>query len=197
MNCYELWGNDTFSNETYLCGVYKHYSSARRAMKRHQLDCMKTQGDGLRDTFWIEDKTVDEHVAHGDRRKECVASVHERADSDMELVLKNISSIYLFARDTVHSLGVYEYSLPEEFKESDIESVSFIMRRESGSKAKYELAIYVKFCPLGEYFGVTGCIKSGTKDELLCAMKKPEISAQYLSFIFESIRKHYCSRLLP
>lgn len=98
MNCYELWGNDTFSNETYLCGVYNHYSFARRAMKRHQLDCMKTQGDGLRDTFWIEEKTVDEHVAHGDRRKECVASVHERADSDMELVLKNISSIFIAGR---------------------------------------------------------------------------------------------------
>ena len=23
--CYQLWGNDTFSNETYFCGVYMHY----------------------------------------------------------------------------------------------------------------------------------------------------------------------------
>ena len=51
--CYELWGNDTFSNETYQCGVYRHYSSARRAMKRHIAETLETQSDGLRDTFWI------------------------------------------------------------------------------------------------------------------------------------------------
>ena len=51
--CYELCENDTFSNETYQCGVYKHYSSARRAMKRHVADNANTQSEGLRDTDWI------------------------------------------------------------------------------------------------------------------------------------------------
>ena len=33
MICYELWGNDTYSNEINLFGVYKHHSSAKRSKK--------------------------------------------------------------------------------------------------------------------------------------------------------------------
>lgn len=59
--CYEVWGNDTFSNETYFVGLYTTNSSANRAMHRHEEDAKKTQDEEVRDTFWITRTTVAEH----------------------------------------------------------------------------------------------------------------------------------------
>lgn len=52
MICYDLWGTGTFANETYLCGIYKHYSSACCAMKRCRSDFIKSQDEESCDIFW-------------------------------------------------------------------------------------------------------------------------------------------------
>ena len=88
MICYELWGNDTYSNETFLCGVYKHYSSARRAMKKHELDCQEYQGEGLRDTFWISKTSIEEHDEQADKRSRFISSIHRKLKDDKNLVMK-------------------------------------------------------------------------------------------------------------
>lgn len=49
---YVLWGYDTFSSETYTCGVYRHRSSANRAMRKRQEE-VKDQDPSVRDTFGI------------------------------------------------------------------------------------------------------------------------------------------------
>ena len=80
MICYELWGYDTYSREAYLCGVYKHYSSAKRAMKRLQQDCLETQSEGLRDTFGIKKSTAEEHDDEG--RQPCYTEDEKKGEGN-------------------------------------------------------------------------------------------------------------------
>lgn len=78
MICYKLWGNDTYSNETYLCGVYKNYSSAKRVMKKQEQECLVSQSEGLRDTFWINKTSIEEHDEQADKRSKHISSIHRR-----------------------------------------------------------------------------------------------------------------------
>lgn len=57
---YELWGNDTYSNHSYLVKIYRIRKAAEKAMEKHRLECIPCQSEGLRDTFWIEEKTLEE-----------------------------------------------------------------------------------------------------------------------------------------
>ena len=195
MICYELWGEDAFSGEKYLCGTYKHYSSAWRAMRKCRLCCMECQSEGLCDTFWIVRKDLIDHVSEADRRHEYVRSIHERMDSDLMMILKYSEELYLFARNTVDGVGVYTFLMPEDSDDSDIESINFLVRRQYRSRTKYELSIYVKFISIGECTGVTADIVCGTMSEIRSRMEKPDISLQYLHMIFDAVRKHYYSRL--
>lgn len=49
---YVLWGYDTFSSESYTCGVYRHRSSANRAMRKRKEE-VKDQDPSVRDMFGI------------------------------------------------------------------------------------------------------------------------------------------------
>lgn len=44
--CWELWGDDTFSGETYFCGLYSSNTSANRARRKHESDCKKLNQRG-------------------------------------------------------------------------------------------------------------------------------------------------------
>lgn len=195
MYCYELWGNDTFSNETYICGTYIHYSSAWRAMKKARLHSEQTQGEGLRDTFWIVRREVEEHAAECARRQDRIGSIRERMHSDMEAVIRHVSPVYLFARDAVDAPGSYEFPLPEDLIASDIDSIHFIVRRQYRSRTKYEMALHVQFREVGECVGVTSILAWGTLEEIRGEMQRPEIALKYTHVIFEAIRQH-CSSIL-
>lgn len=49
---YVLWGHDTFSGESYTCGVYRHRSSANRAMRKRKEEA-EDQDPSVRDMFGI------------------------------------------------------------------------------------------------------------------------------------------------
>lgn len=49
---YVLYGYDTFSSESYTCGVYRHRSSANRAMRKREEE-VEDQYLSVRDTFGI------------------------------------------------------------------------------------------------------------------------------------------------
>ena len=195
MYCYELLGNDTFSNETYICGTYIHYSSAWRAMKMARLRSEQTQGEGLRDTFWIVRREVEEQAAENESRQERIRSVRERMHSDMEAVMKHVAAIYLFARDAATAPGIHEYPLPEDLNASDIDSISFIVRRQYRRRTKYEMSLYVKFSDVGECIGVTSTLAWGTLEDIRGEMQRPEAALKYAHVIFDAIRQHYCSIL--
>lgn len=195
MYCYELWGNDTFSNETYICGTYIHYSSAWRAMKKLRLASQETQESELRDTFWIVRRKVEEHAAENESRQERIRSVRERMHSDMEAVMRHVAAVYLFARDAATAPGTYEYPLPEDLNASDIDSICFIVRCQYRSRTKYEMSLYVKFSDVGECVGVTSTLAWGTLEEIRDEMQRPETALKYAHVIFDAIRQHYCSIL--
>lgn len=195
MYCYELWGNDTFSNETYICGTYIHYSSAWRAMKKLRLASQETQESELRDTFWIVRREVEEQAAENESRQERIRSVRERMHSDMEAVMRHVAAVYLFARDAATAPGTYEYPLPEDLNASDIDSICFIVRCQYRSRTKYEMSLYVKFSDVGECVGVASTLAWGTLEEIRDEMQRPETALKYAHVIFDAIRQHYCSIL--
>ena len=195
MYCYELWGNDTFSNETYICGTDIHYSSAWRAMKKLRLTSQETQESELRDTFWIVRREVEEQAAENESRQERIRSVRERMHSDMEAVMKHMAAVYLFARDAATAPGIHEYPLPEDLNASDIDSISFIVRRQYRRRTKYEMSLYVKFSDVGECIGVTSTLAWGTLEDIRGETQRPEAALKYAHVIFDAIRQHYCSIL--
>lgn len=50
---YEVWGRDTFANETFLCGKFSSPESAFRLCHEKEMEVAKFQDPELRDTFWV------------------------------------------------------------------------------------------------------------------------------------------------
>ena len=195
MICYELWRNDTYSNETYLCGVYKHYSSARRAMKKQMQSCHEYQSEGLRDTFWISKTTVEEHDAERDSRSKYIHSIHQRLKNDKNLVLAHINDIYVFAKENIDEAGEYLYPLSDDFKASNIVEIRFSVRRKYRSKTKFDLMLGVKCRDCFECLGITIYMEQGTVEEICEAIEKPDIAIRYIEVLFDGLQHHYYSAL--
>lgn len=195
MICYELWGNDTYSNETYLCGVYKHYSSARRAMKKQELSCMEYQSEGLRDTFWISKTSIEEHDENADKRRTYVKSIHRRLKDDKNLVLAHINDIYLFAKENIDGMGEFLYPLSDDFKDSNITEIRFSVRRKYRSRTKFDFMFGVRCRDCFQCSGLTTCLKHGTLDEIDGAIDNPDLAISYAEVIFSGLEKHYYSAL--
>ena len=195
MICYELWGNDTYSNETFLCGVYKHYSSARRAMKRAEIRCAEYQSEGLRDTYWIEKTNIEEHNEKANERSRYISSIHGRLKNDKNLVLAHINDIYVFAKTHIDGMGEYLYPLSDDFNDSNILEIRFSVRRKYRSKTKFDFMLGVR-CRKGfECLGITAYMEDGTIDEICDAIEKPDIAIRYTEVLFNGLQDHYYSAL--
>jgi len=195
MICYELWGNDTYSNETYLCGVYKHYSSAKRAMKKQEQECLESQSEGLRDTFWINKTSTEEHDEQADRRRKHISSIHGRLNADKNLVLAHLNDIYVFAKENVNEPGEYLYPLTDEFEASNILEIRFSVRRKYRSKTKFEFMLGLRYSDYYECGGITSYMEQGTIEEICEAIGKPDIAIRYAQVLFSGIQDHYYSAL--
>ena len=134
--CYQLWGNDTFSNETYLCGVYMHYSSAHRAMRQRIKRNLTCQDEGLRDNYWITRTAVEEHNAAFDAREALIKSVHEQIDRDVACMETVLADFEAFMKSCTKDLGVYEFPLPESFSQTCINGLSVVYRTGVGARVR-------------------------------------------------------------
>ncbi len=83
--CYELWGWDTFSSESYLCGVYASAYTARKAMRRHEEEIKAYQSKSLRDTYSINKTTIGEHLAERDAWWAQIRENHRLLDLSREI----------------------------------------------------------------------------------------------------------------
>ena len=142
--CYQLWGNDTFSNETYLCGVYMHYSSAHRAMRQRIKRNLTCQDEGLRDTYWITRTTVEEHNAAVDAREALIKSVHEQIEHDVACVETVLVDFEEFMKSCTKDLGDYEFPLPESFSQTCIKSLSVVYRKGTGARVKVSFDVMIE-----------------------------------------------------
>lgn len=142
--CYQLWGNDTFSNETYLCGVYMHYSSAHRAMRQRIKRNLICQGEGLRDTYWIVRTTIEEHNAAVDAREALIESVHKQIEHDVECTETVLADFEAFMKSCTKDLGEYEFPLPESFSQTCINSLSVVYRQGTGTRVKVSFDVMIE-----------------------------------------------------
>ena len=146
--CYQLWGNDTFSNETYLCGVYMHYSSAHRAMRQRIKRNLTCQDEGLRDTYWITRTTVEEHNAAVDAREALIKSVHEQIEHDVAYMETVLADFGAFMKSCTKDLGDYEFPLPESFSQTCIKSLSVVYRKGTGARVKVSFDVMIELVDL-------------------------------------------------
>ena len=142
--CYQLWGNDTFSNETYFCGVYMHYSSAHRAMRQRIKRNLTCQDEGLRDTYWITRTTIEEHNAAVDARVALIKSVHEQIEHDVVCMETVLADFEAFMKNCTKELGKYEFPLPESFSQTCIKSLSVVYRKGTGARVKVSFDVMIE-----------------------------------------------------
>ena len=149
--CFELWGNDTFSNETYPCGVYRHCSSARRAMKRHVANCLKTQSEGLRDTFWITRTTMEEHYAAARIRNSNIEKVHEQIRQDMERVETIFPDLECFIKECSQTVGRQTFPLPESMNSTCIRNMEMVFKKADKCRVIYSFEVELNLVSPSEF----------------------------------------------
>lgn len=97
---YQLWGCDTFSNDIYNCGVYRHRSSAYRAKRNHEEEVSKTQED-LRDTYWIVPITEEGYITQQIERKHKIEAKAQLKATNQAFVNENSEYISKKCHDLV------------------------------------------------------------------------------------------------
>lgn len=176
---YQLWGCDSFSNEVYNCGVYRHRSSAYRAKHKHELEEAKNQDSELRDTFTIVPITESGYIMQrkqrqqeieikSDLRKVNQAFVNEQAHT-ISSNLQSLSTDADFEKEL--QAAVKNRCLIEEKKlvavptDLLIESIFVEVTREEGNNScfSFYFGIRTKDLPYTSRCGATRCfLCSGT-----------------------------------
>ena len=194
--CYVLWGNDTFSNETYQCGVYSHYSSARRAMKRQISNTIDSQSEGLRDTFWITKTTVEEYNAATNARWTRIEAAHKRVRQDKEITETILSDLECFIQRCTKSAGIYEFPLPDTFKDTCLRNIKVIFEKAYKCRVKYNFKLAFT---LEDYSGFQGAITlyyaHGRLEEIATEILENKHVERLREIIGRMILKHYCDNL--
>lgn len=148
--CYELWGWDTFSSESYFVGLYASNSSANRAMRRKMGKVAATQDESLRDTFGIKRTTVGEHIEMLRQREEHIVTMHEMIANHKKIIDDVMDDFRKLAQ--VHGGEPGEHSLyllrshPEcEISKLTIENTHLYERKRKGSEIYLmQVGIYFK-----------------------------------------------------
>lgn len=97
---YQLWGCDTFSNEIYNCGAYRHRSSAYRAKRNHEEEVSTTQED-LRDTYWIVPITEEGYIIQQKERRHEIEAKAQLKATNQAFVNENSEYISKKCHDLV------------------------------------------------------------------------------------------------
>ena len=189
-----LWGYDTFAGETYKCGVYRHYSSAYRAKKRHVEDVARTQDERLRDTFWIERTTVEEYNAAEEKKWAAIDAAHESIRHDKALFDPVFDDLASFAKECTKSPGIYKYSLPENLSGTCISDIEVMFKKAYRCRTMYDFTVEIYFKGRSFYIGPHSCSilwGYGKFDEVVERVLKRDLAAELKDFIYGQIEEHY------
>lgn len=196
--CYQLWGNDTYSNETYFCGVYMHYSSAHRAMKQRMKRNLTCQEEGLRDTYWIVKTTVEEHNAEVEAREALIESVHNQIKHDQDCMETILSEFGAFMKTCTKDLGEYEFPLPESFSRTCIKSLAVIFRKLYGTRVQMSFDVRIHLVdPKREYVEQTtsATYAFGRREEVVSIIANGDFISSLREFFTERIQRFYAEKL--
>lgn len=171
MICYELWGNDTYSNEINLFGVYKHHSSAKRAKKNKKAVRSDCYGTNMRYSFWITKISLDDSDAAIQDRIEYVKANDMKLRAEKRLIIANLYEIYLFAKKNVNKIGQFNFPLSENFMDSQIKSIQFNVCPIKDSIDNVNLFLIIKF----QNECNSKYVETGTLPEICSALESPDI----------------------
>lgn len=192
--CYELWGNDTFSNETYPCGVYKHYSSARRAMKRQVANCLKTQSEGLRNTFWITRTTIEEHYDAARIRNSNIEKAHEQIRLDMERIETIFPKLECFIKECSQTVGRQTFPLPNSLNSTCIRNLEMILKKAYKCRVKYSFEVVLTLVsPSGFNRKISITCAFGRYHEVVSKIVEVSFFENLKEAINKEIFKNYCN----
>lgn len=192
--CYELWGNDTYSNETYPCGVYKHYSSARRAMKRHVADSLKTQSEGLRDTFWITRTTIEEHYDAAGIRNSIIEKAHEQIRQDMERVETIFPDLECFIKECCQTVGRKTFPLPNSWNNTCFRNMEIIFKKAYKCRVKYSFEVGLTLVsPSGFNREISISCAFGRYHEVVSEIVRASFFENLKEIINKEIYNNYCN----
>lgn len=199
---FQLWGCDTFSNEVYNCGVYKHRSSAYRAKRKHEEDVAKTQSIDLRDSFWIVPITESGYISQRKERQHEIEMKSELRDTNQAFIRENANVIsnglLSIAEDTEYEMLIkmkirtrkdYEernlISVPEDLM---IESIFIQITKDEGKdNFKFYFGIKTKEVPYAAGNGTTLIyICSGSFDDFKVQLKRC-VSPNWISSVLNRI----------
>ena len=196
--CYQLWGNDTFSNETYFCGVYMHYSSAHRAMRQRIKRNLTCQDEGLRDTYWITRTTIEEHNAAVDARVALIKSVHEQIEHDVACMETVLADFEAFMKSCTKELGKYEFPLPESFSQTCIKSLSVVYRKGTGARVKVSFDVMIELVDM-KHEDVRQATAAnyafGRRDEVASKIANRDFIQPLRDFFTKMIQRFYFKKL--
>ena len=196
--CYQLWGNDTFSNETYFSGVYMHYSSAHRAMRQRIKRNLIHQGEGLRDTYWITRTTVEEHNAAVDARVALIKSVREQIEHDVACMETVLADFEAFMKSCTKDLGEYEFPLPESFSQTCIKSLSVVYRKGTGARVKVSFDVMIELVDMKRedvWQTTSATYAYGRRDKVAAEIANGDFIPSLRDFFTKMIPRFYFKKL--
>lgn len=111
---YEVWGWDTFSNESYFCGRFTSRKEAEKKCRQCEKEVRRTQSADLRDTFSIAEVTEDE-ISERERRTDQIREekARDRMYSEKHLAGCLARVLKLF-KQSWEILNVAEWKKKEE-----------------------------------------------------------------------------------
>lgn len=112
--CFQLWGEDKFSGESYFCNMYRHRSSANRARRRLEAEARSSDSEGMTDSFWIVPMTLAEHYAWMERQYRQQNKAADLIVKHKAILKEMMPRFKDFVKENYVTPGVYVLPFPQD-----------------------------------------------------------------------------------
>lgn len=164
--CFQLWGYDVLSEEKYLCGVYRHASSANRARRR--LEAEDSSGS-LPDKFWVRKTTWTEHLNDREDSDKRVQKIRKLIMQHKRVLISAMPMFKEFVKTFPREVGRYEFPLATKDKENYLNCLAIDIVKRYRSKKKYDFSVGLFFSEEWDSARFTACtskLPATTLDEI-------------------------------
>ena len=198
---YQLWGCDSFTNDVYYCGIYRHRTSAYRAKRKLEQIASK-EGVDLRDTFWIVPVTESGFMSQKKNRKQEMEAKNDLKKVNQTFVnryaaiisnnLQRLTSdkeLEAMLRKRIRTKNDYDkqklLEIPEDLM---IESIYvFIKKHEGKYQYSFYLGISTKDVPFASKSGTTHCYLCSGDFETFRKQVKESASPEWVRTVLNRI----------
>ena len=183
--CFQLWGEDKFSGESYFCNAYRHRSSANRAKRKLEEQARSSDPNKLVDSYWIIPMTLAEHY-------EWMAKRHRHLDKAIDLMIKHkailndmMPRFKDFVRESYVEPGIYELPFPEVGEDMYLVNLYMYVLRRYRCRKTYDFYIGINLNDKwpARSTGLAARIKSGSLQEVL--------SVELTDELFDSLHEDF------